>query len=165
MLRFPAPLKPSPRSLGRLASPPPPHLSPGFPAVKTALLALSYSLFNTARQNKWAQPRRSHWRIPLAEESREQPLLPIPPSGRRFLLPRCPPGPALGAGRAVFLGPGGFCFRGGGDSPGEGSVLPCEQSCAGRGGCPLSRPPLPLSPTLLGAATRFTLNPPFPPEK
>lgn len=127
----PRPSSPLPGVWGDSPPPPPPHLSPGFPAVKTALLALSYSLFNTARQNKWAQPRRSHWRIPLAEESREQPLLPIPPSGRRLLLPRCPPGPALGAGRAVFLGPGGFCFRGGGTRPEKGACFPASRVALG----------------------------------
>lgn len=134
----------------------------GFPAVKTALLALSYSLFNMSKQNKWGQPRRSHWKIPHPEESREQPLLPISLRQRRLPLPP----PALGARRAVFFGAERvFFFPFGGDSPREGSVLPSEQSCGVRGDCPLSRPPLPLSPTLLGAATRFILNPPFPPEK
>lgn len=162
MLLFPAPLKPSPRSLGRLASPLP-RLPPGFPAVKTALLALSYSLL--IRLGKINGLSRA---VPTGGSPSQRragsSLCSRSPFGKALSAPPLPAGAGAGSRAGCFFG-GRAVFAFGGDSPGEGSVLPCEQSCAVRGGCPLARPPLPLSPTLLGAATRFTLNPPFPPEK
>lgn len=112
------PSSPLPRVWGESPSP----LPHGFPAVKTALLALSYSLFNMSKQNKWGQPRRSHWKIPHPEESREQPLLPISLRQGAFYSPRrrWEPGGRCFRGRAAF-------FLSGGTRPGKGACFPASR--------------------------------------
>lgn len=135
----PRPSSPLPRVWGDSPSP----LPHGFPAVKTALLALSYSLFNMSKQNKWGQPRRSHWKIPHSEESREQPLLPISLRQGSFYSPRrrWEPGGRCFRGRALFFS--FFPFVGGLALRRESASLRAELCARRLPALTPSSPPLP----------------------